>query len=796
MKAHSQANRKSLEEDRIAICPNFGCETVTRVKPLKFGFFGFNKYPKCKKHGTPLVYVEERIGIFIDAALSCLFDKAGLPPEDLHLLVKKEFPKELHSFIYSWTYCITIGRGAPIVSRYMDSLSNAYLKCLTKRQIKSLRIQNNSETSSIYQAIRDGMQEITNQYERLLKHLRIHSEILTDVHQLKPISHNLRNALQSWLKLYSNEVTKLPEIVEETSLYEMKKYYDRILNMGTCRCLLGLSPEEKNPQINRITAFDRFSAYFDFFKEGVTKKFTKSDIEALLTSIHTEPSVDVITNEDENYGALYLLTDKRTNKVYIGQTIRDIFIRFAEHLCSPCNQYFRKAIKYYTEKSIDLRIIKVSESFARTENNEFTVKLIGCASNQDELNKMEIEEIKNRKSCVLDYFAIKDKEIVPLYGYNVTRGGTHRYLKLSDENAAVYNFIQENELKNLLKRGLFVSEIAMEFQVPDQIIYSKIQEFWENLGIYSIDDARNHFGGKEIYNFRVRHFVLRTKSEIDAIKQESFIRFEKLIKEGFSTTEIKMEMEIDQATLYTMLKAIGFNTFTGARDAFGVTDIYNERMSENRFKNARKGKTHSQWIEIDETLFIKLIRQQVHYSDMANRLNIGERTLYKKSYEVLGISLSEANRIYWLYPKVEKILLNNKNIEESFLQDWINVGLSVREIDQEILKLIIGLGYDKKEIEALFQWDHFHVTRWIPEILNMDFHRARDEYWWKPRIIWLFSQGYSARQMRDVSKELIGRYVTHDVVVRIWAEEYTRYGSNLNKYLSNLYSPANKTTRR
>ena len=51
----------------------------------------------------------------------------------------------------------------------------------------------------------------------------------------------------------------------------------------------------------------------------------------------------------------------------------------------------------------------------------------------------------------------------------------------------------------------------------------------------------------------------------------------------------------------------------------------------------------------------------------------------------------------------------------------------------------------------------------------------------------LFGQGYSVRQMRDVSKELISRYVTHDVIVRIWAEEYARYGSNLNKYLYSLY---------
>jgi AraC-like DNA-binding protein len=248
-----------------------------------------------------------------------------------------------------------------------------------------------------------------------------------------------------------------------------------------------------------------------------------------------------------------------------------------------------------------------------------------------------------------------------------------------------------------------------------------------------------------------------------------------------------MEMEIDHATLYAMLKSIGFNSFTGARDAFGLNDVYNERMSEKRIKNARKGKTHSQWIEVDESLFIKLIRQQLHYTDMASRLKIGERTLYEKSYEVFGISLSEANRIYCLYPEVEKILLNKKEIDESFLQDWVNAGLPVKEIDQEMLKLLIGLGYDKKDIESLFKWDHFRVTRWIPEILNMDFYRARDEYWWKPRIIWLFSQGYSARQMRVASKGLIGRHVTHDVIVRIWAEEYTRYGNNLNKYLYKLY---------
>jgi hypothetical protein len=497
----------------------------------------------------------------------------------------------------------------------------------------------------------------------------------------------------------------------------------------------------------------------------------------------------MISNESENYGALYLFTDKRTNKVYIGQTIRDIFIRFAEHLCVPCNQYLRKAIKYYTKKNVNLRIIKVNENFARTESDEFTIELIGYASSQDELNEMEVEEIKTRKSCVLDYFAIKDKKIIPLYGYNISRGGTHRSLILSGKNAVSFNFIQENELKILIRRGLFISEIAKEFQVPDQIIYSKVQEFWMNLDIFSIDDARIHFGCAQIYNSRIKKFVEGRKTPLDAPTQKTLKNFEKLIKEGYSTSEIKMEMEIDHAKLYALLKSIGFNTFTGIRDAFGVNNLYHERMSEKRNKNARKGKTHSQWIEVNESLFIKMIRQQLHYSEMASRLNIGDRTLYEKSYEVFGIALPEAHRLHWLYPEVERILLSKKSIDEPILNDWINAGLSIKEIDQEMLKLLIGLGYDKKDIESLFKWDHFHVTRWIPEILDMDFYRARDEYWWKPRIIWLFNHGYSARKMRDVSKKLIGRYITHDVIVRIWAEEYTKYGSNLNKYLYGLYGP-------
>ena len=280
MKAYTKVSRKTVGEDRVAICPNFGCEFVSRVKPLKFGFLGFNKYPKCKKHHIPLIYINERISDFVNAALACLFDKSGLPPSELHESIKSKFPDEFNSFIEGWVYCITVGRGAPIVSHYMDTISNAYLKQLTKKQIKALKKGDDSKPNLVNKAIKEGMDEITIQYTRVLKHLRAHSEVLIEHQKLKSFSKSLRKNLNDWLKnmLIDNKIANSSENKCEMTLKEIKQCYDQILNVGTCRCLLGLKPESKKIKKAKITAFDRFSAYHEFFNEGLTVKFTKSDI--------------------------------------------------------------------------------------------------------------------------------------------------------------------------------------------------------------------------------------------------------------------------------------------------------------------------------------------------------------------------------------------------------------------------------------------------------------------------------------------------------------------------------------
>jgi hypothetical protein len=78
---------------------------------------------------------------------------------------------------------------------------------------------------------------------------------------------------------------------------EIKHYYDQLLNVGTCRCLIGMKAEIKEV---KLTAFDRFSAYMEFFSEGITTKFTKSDLKKLNPSKQLNIKVHINGSELEN----------------------------------------------------------------------------------------------------------------------------------------------------------------------------------------------------------------------------------------------------------------------------------------------------------------------------------------------------------------------------------------------------------------------------------------------------------------------------------------------------------------
>lgn len=305
----SKVDRKKVEEDRIAICPKFGCKHLEKIKPLKFGVFGFRKYPICPKHKLALVFVDEFIENFIQAVDACLFDISGLPPENIINLIKEKSPIDLNTFINGWMYCTSIGRGAQIVSNYMDGLSRSYIKLLNRKQKKSLRDEVNSKKH--YLMLRLGLQKIAEEYAAFLQNLREKSEIFSDHRGSIPFSSKANGLIQTWLKSYLNQLRFSKERCEfslqNKSLPMLKRNYDEILHAGTCSLLLGKSPT----LVTRgISAFELFSAYHSFLKAGLCSELEKNDVDIIIEEIVKETNephennilkISKITDFNEEY---------------------------------------------------------------------------------------------------------------------------------------------------------------------------------------------------------------------------------------------------------------------------------------------------------------------------------------------------------------------------------------------------------------------------------------------------------------------------------------------------------------
>ncbi len=280
---YSQVNRKIVGEDRIAICPQFGCKNMEKVKPLKFGILGFRKYPICSKHKLSLVFVDEFIENFLQAVNACLYDLSGLPPASLTTLIKKKAPYDLQAFINGWLDSNPLGRGAQIVSQYMDGLSKSYMKLISRKQKKSLKDKGNSKKR--VGMLRLGLKTIAEEYSNFLRKLREYPELFHDSKELHIFSKDVRKILKTWLKTHLNEIQiskekKRSEIMEQNqSLSMLKMEYDKILHAGTCTLLLGKSPTLVT---KGISAFELFSTYFEFSKAGLCNELNKKDIEKIL----------------------------------------------------------------------------------------------------------------------------------------------------------------------------------------------------------------------------------------------------------------------------------------------------------------------------------------------------------------------------------------------------------------------------------------------------------------------------------------------------------------------------------
>ena len=199
----SEVNRKKVKKDRIAICPKFGCKYLEKIKPLKFGIFGFRKYPKCPLHELSLVFIDEFIENFIQAVNACLFDISGLPPKTLLKSIMEKAPNEIKNVIKGWIFCNPIGRGAQIVSEYMDGLSRSYIKLLNRKQRKSVQDQETSKKR--YDSLRAGLNKVAEEYSSFLQKIHTKSELI-DNRECLNLNKSTREVLNRWLKEHLNEI--------------------------------------------------------------------------------------------------------------------------------------------------------------------------------------------------------------------------------------------------------------------------------------------------------------------------------------------------------------------------------------------------------------------------------------------------------------------------------------------------------------------------------------------------------------------------------------------------------------
>jgi hypothetical protein len=390
-----QVSRKALNEDRIAICPQFGCKHLEKVKPLKFGIIGFRKYPKCSKHKNHLVFVDEFIGNFIHAVNACLFDNSSLPPENLIRLIKIEALDELKNFINGWIYCNPIGRGAQIVSQYMDGLSRAYMKLLSRKQRKVLK--NTKSSKKRYEILRMGLKKIADEYTTFLQELREKSEVLYDPENLNSLSNNMLKILKTWLKEHLKTIKginikqKNKSPIQDECLSMLKEDYDKILHAGTCVLLLGKSP---SIVIKSIPAFELFSAYYEFLKGGLCIELKREDVLSIFEDnqdflkINEEnPSKDQENENEYFFNELENMKETNTkNKNLNGEIIKISNIKISNFkpkvrdtlktILTSINSTEQQK-KIIWSKSLDI----LDEFISRAENNEFIIQKHANCSN-------------------------------------------------------------------------------------------------------------------------------------------------------------------------------------------------------------------------------------------------------------------------------------------------------------------------------------------------------------------------------------------------------------------------------
>ncbi len=530
------------------------------------------------------------------------------------------------------------------------------------------------------------------------------------------------------------------------------------------------------------------------------------------------------SNWQNYYGVIYKINDTATDKVYIGQTIRSLRKRFKDHLNYPNNKFLRRAFETY---NYELRIQKIpaSKECISTTKGEFKMMVIRKCENLKELNEAEKEEIKNHKSCVKDYHSIINGKIIPLYGYNIDRGGRGTFPSYGPDHP-LYLQIKEEPLIELIRKGFFRSEIANEFTVSGTTISRRIYDSWHKEGIKNLEDARKYFGGSELYDLRknkkiqnAHHMkrILIYYTKIDRILLRGLLNegltadeiddvfLTKLIHKGYVASEIGKKVGlIDSKWMAKRFQHVLDMNFQEARDEYffrprivyllknGVkspqlTDFFNKDYKDLKVpikKFCRKGIYNAMrriWQRIYDE-FEQRSREEGRWDPCRSPLE-KNRLQFTHFYRYLI-------RIFSLYPKI------NKELAELL----IDSDLSTKEIDQEFLLYLVQTGNSLEEMVNKYKSAYDPFRKWFKKVIGMNYNKAKDQFFWKHKILHLIKKYDPPHAINKIAIKLkASEHTIRTVVRRIWNKELKKMGGikSLLEYLKNkdFYNKLNKLVK-
>jgi len=412
---------------------------------------------------------------------------------------------------------------------------------------------------------------------------------------------------------------------------------------------------------------------------------------------------------DDFYGVIYILIDTNKDKsldnimVYIGQTVQYLKDRFSDHLLNPGNRFLKAAIDRYNKI---FEIIDINSEFYRTKDGEFEIRVLKKCISLEELNTTEKSYIADYKSCVLDFYYIKNDLIQPLYGYNVNRGGGN-YLYLSGKFHPNYKYINEDNLIRLIKKGFFIKEIAKELEIDIKTIYNKITEFWSYLGINNMKEARKYFGGLIEYKTRYNYYSRSYNHLFKVGKENRFyvpVDEQKIIeniKNGLSSREIASKLNLALRTFYSKLDELWGMNFAKARRIFRIYPKIMDTIKQIE-KDFLENLTVNglSYVEIDAEFLKKLVSLGYTRIQMSDLYEWSEHSMGVFFYLTLKMDYINAKYIYWWKPKIISAMKKGY-----FLEDLINKPNALILIGSHLTKDVIKNVWSKEYETLNFNFD-------------------------------------------------------------------------------------------